>query len=239
MAGRGTGETGLGAGAALPEIAAALAAHQLEILGGFHAEGDSALPPGSQTLLLIGPNEPGFWPHLTAQPEWDGNLDPVDRWSRRVIGRIACDLGAKALFPFGGPPYHPFYQWALRTGRVWDSPVRLLVQATQGLMVSFRGALALKHRVELPAPAARPCDACAKPCLAACPAGALGAAGYDVPACHDWLDRHPEGPCLTGGCLVRRACPLSEGYARLPEQSAYHMRRFHGVGEPSGKGSAE
>ena len=33
--------------------------------------------------------------------------------------------------------------------------------------------------------------------------------------------------CLTGGCLVRRACPLSQSYARLPEQSAYHMGQFH------------
>ena len=76
--------------------------------------------------------------------------DPVDRWSRRVIGRLACDLGAKALFPFGGPPYHPFYQWALRTGRAWESPVRLLVHDTQGLMVSFRGALALREAMAVP-----------------------------------------------------------------------------------------
>src|SRR3989338_1976491 len=81
-------------------------------------------------------------------------------WGGRggLLGGMACDLGAKALFPFGGPPYHPFYQWALRTGRVWDSPVRLLVQAEQGLMVSFRGVLALKQVIEVPAVAARPCD---------------------------------------------------------------------------------
>lgn len=217
----------MGADVTLSEIADRLAPHYLEVLGGFHAENDTALPPGSQTLLMIGPKEPGFWAHFTAQPEWDGGDDPMDRWSRRVIGRIACDIKAKALFPFGGPPYHPFYQWALRTGRVWDSPVRLLVQASQGLLVSFRGALALPYKVELPATAAKPCDSCAKPCLTACPAGALGAAGYDVPACHAYLNQHPTGPCLNGGCLVRRACPVSEGYARLAEQSAYHMGRFH------------
>ena len=148
MAGRKAGKTGVVVAASVSEIADRLAAHQLEILGGFQAEGDPGLPPLTKTLLMIGPKEPGFWPHLTAQPEWDGAPDPMDRWSRRVIGRMACDLGAKALFPFGGPPYHPFYQWALRTGRVWDSPVRLLVQAEQGLLVSFRGALALKQRVE-------------------------------------------------------------------------------------------
>lgn len=226
MAGRETGKAGLGADVALSEIADRLAAHQLEILGGFHAVEGDALPPGTRSLLLIGPKEPGFWPLLKAQPEWDGALDPIDRWSRRVIGRIACDLGAKALFPFGGPPYHPFYKWALRTGRVWDSPVRLLVQARQGLMVSFRGALALKEVVALPPPVAKPCDTCHKPCLSACPAGALGGGGYDVPACHDFLASSGQD-CMNSGCLVRRACPVAQGYARMPEQSAYHMGQFH------------
>ncbi len=228
MAGRQTGTAGMGADVALSALEARLAPHFLTVLGGFHAKGDPALPPGTRTLLLLAPREPGFWAHLTAQPEWAGD-DPVDRWSRRVIGRIACDIGAKALFPFGGPPYHPFYQWALRTGRIWDSPVRLLISADQGLLVSFRGALALKEVIDLPALAPRPCDTCDKPCLTACPAGALGPAGYDVPACHSHLDRDGAA-CLAGGCLVRRACPVSQGYARLEKQSAYHMSRFHQAG---------
>ena len=216
------------AGAALlPALEAQLAAERLSVLGGFAvAEGEEGFPAGTRTLLLLGPAEPGFWAHLTAQPEW-GDPDPVDRWSRRVIGRIACDLGAKALFPFGGPPYHPFYAWALRTGRVWDSPVRLLVHAEQGLMVSFRGALALKEAVPVPPPLAKPCDGCPAPCLTACPAGALTGAGYDLPSCHGFLDQPAGADCMTGGCLVRRACPVSQSYARLPEQSAYHMRQFH------------
>ena len=209
------------------QVQAALDPHYLEVLGGFAVEeGEVGFPAGTRTLLMIGPKEPGFWPHVKAQPEW-GGPDPVDRWSRRVIGRVACDLGAKALFPFGGPPYQPFYSWALRTGRVWDSPVKLLVHATQGLMVSFRGALALPQSLPLPAPAVQPCGACAKPCLAACPAGALTGAGYDVPLCHAHLSQPAGTDCMTRGCLVRSTCPAGAGYARMPSQSAYHMRQFH------------
>jgi epoxyqueuosine reductase len=214
--------------AALPQqtltaIAATAAQHRLDILGGFHAVDDPSLPAGTQTLLMLGPAA-GFWAHFTAQAEWaDGAPNPMDRWSRRVIGRIACDLGAKALFPFGGPPYHPFYSWALRTGRVWESPIKLLVHDTQGLMVSFRGALALRRRIDLPPPAQKPCDTCAAPCLTTCPA--LNAEGYDVAQCHELLDGGKD--CMNLGCASRRACPVSVGYARLPEHSAYHMRQFH------------
>jgi epoxyqueuosine reductase len=209
----------------LDTIEATLQPHALTILGGFHALPDDVLPAGTQTLLMIGPAA-GFWAHMTAQPEW-GEADPVDRWSRRVIGHVACDLGAEAVFPFGGPPYSPFQAWAQRTGRMWQSPVRLLVHDAQGLFVSFRGALALKDRIELPAPPPRPCDTCAAPCLTACPVGALTVAGYDVPACHGYLDTDAGQTCMTDGCIVRRTCPVSQGYARIPEQSAYHMRQFH------------
>lgn len=204
-----------------------LAADHLDVLGGFHCTADEAgVPAGTRTILLLGPREPGFWAHVQGQPEW-GGADAIDRWSRRVIDGIACDLGAKALFPFGGPPYHPFQSWAVRTGRAWQSPVRLLVHVEQGLLVSFRGALALRAHVDLPAATASPCSGCAAPCLSACPVGALGQEGYDVPACHDFLNQAEGAACMTGGCLVRSTCPVSQCYARMPEQSAYHMRQFH------------
>lgn len=214
----------------LTSIATEAARERLAIFGAFHLMPEDGLPDGLQTLLLLGPDEPGFWAHLRAAPEWqDSAPDPVDRWSRRVIGRMACDLGAKAYFPFGGPPYHPFYQWALRSGRAFASPVTLLVHDRAGLMVSYRGAIALRERLDLPpAPATSPCASCAgQPCRAACPPGALTQAGYDVPACHRFLDTSAGSGCLSDGCAVRRACPLSQAYGRVQEQSAYHMRLFH------------
>lgn len=213
----------------LAEVQARLAPHHLAVMGGFAAEPGDDLPRGTRTLLLIGPVEPGYWAHLTTQPEWlDGRADPVDRWSRRVIGRIACDLRAKALFPFGGPPWRPFYAWALRSGRAWESPVRFLVHETAGLWTSYRGALALREDVDLPSAPARPCDTCgARPCLEACPVGALTGSGYDLPRCHDHLNTIAGADCLSQGCAVRRACPVSQSHGRMPEQSAYHMSQFH------------
>jgi epoxyqueuosine reductase len=227
MARRETGAVGVEpvAAVSLKGIEARAARDFLAVLGGFRCEGEVGLPAGTASVLLLGPLEPGYWPHVKAQPEW-GAPDPVDRWSARVIVAMAAELGGVALFPFGGPPYLPFYSWALRTGRVWESPVKLLVHQDQGLMVSFRGALALPYPVDVPA-AVSPCDGCAAPCLNACPAGALGSNGYDVPGCRQYLDGPSGGDCKNFGCGVRRACPVSIGYARLAEQSAYHMGTFH------------
>jgi hypothetical protein len=213
----------------LTAIEAKLRPHHLAIMGGFGTQEDASLPEGTKTLLLLGPSEPGFWPHLTAQPEWlDRAPDPVDRWSHRAISEVATALGATALFPFGGPPWQPFYQWALRSGRAWESPVRLLVHDQMGLYASYRGALALKTSIALSLAPPNPCDSClGKPCTTACPAQALGQNGYDLPGCHSFLDS-PEGKnCMNSGCATRRACPLSQAYARLPNQSAYHMGQFH------------
>jgi len=210
---------------ALTDIADATRGYHLAPLGPLNLDPDEV--PGCASLVLLGPAGPGFWPHVTVAPEFaDGAPDPLDRWSRRVIGALARGLGAKALFPFGGPPWPPFTDWARRSGRAWPSPVGLLVHDSHGLMLSYRGALALPHRLDLPPAAPRPCDTCAdQPCRTACPVGALSSGGYDVPACKDDLDR-PGNDCMARGCAVRRACPLSGGAGRTEAQSAFHMGYF-------------
>lgn len=211
-------------------LAAEAEARHLRIMGGFHpTPGDSA-PEGCRTLLMIGPAEPAFWPVFAASPEMrDGAPDPLDRWSKRVLGAWAADLGARALFPSDGPPYAPFIAWAKATGRVWNSPTGILVHDRAGLMVSFRGALALNTHLVLPKTPPCPCDTCVeKPCLTACPVAALNEASqYDVPRCKSFLDTDAGQSCMTRGCAVRRACPVSDAYNRAEPQSAFHMRSFH------------
>lgn len=213
----------------LEEVEAACRGEGLALFGAFHPGPADKTPEGCATLVLLGPNEPGFWARITSGPEWPGP-DPVDRWSQRVIGALARSLGATALFPFGGPPHHPFVSWALRSGRAWPSPVGLLVHDGAGLMVSYRGALAFSERLRLPAPPqAPPCEDCrTTPCLTACPVAALTQEGYDLRACHDFLDSPPGRDCMDKGCKARRACPVSRNHGRLAEQSAHHMRAFHG-----------
>lgn len=214
---------------ALEDIRALADASHLEVLGALHIPDEDRDLAGDGTLVILGPREPGFWAHVTDSPEFgDRDPDPLDRWSARVISGIAAELQGKALFPFSDAPYLPFYRWATDSGSLWTSPVRLLVHASQGLLVSIRGAVAVPETLDLAAPVTQPCLDCrTKPCLSACPVGALTVDHYLVDACHSFLNTDPGQRCRDGGCNVRVSCPVSRTYARLPEQSAYHMRQFH------------
>ncbi|MEM9551050.1 MAG: ferredoxin [Pseudomonadota bacterium] len=206
------------------EIETAAAFHGLMIMGA------SARRDGNGTRILLGAGH-GFWPIFQSAPEFsDGAADPLDRWSRRVIDAIAHAHGGSAVYPSDGPPYAPFIDWAMQTGRFWQSPVGMMVHDTVGLMISIRGALHLSSDVALPGnPGPAPCASCPEqPCLQACPVDALSRSkGYDVARCRLYLDTRDGADCMSNGCKARRACPVSERFGRPAEQSAFHMRAFH------------
>ncbi|WP_187431579.1 hypothetical protein ROLI_033920 [Roseobacter fucihabitans] len=207
----------------LEKITALAAPSGLFVMGAFHDD--------AGTLVLLGADR-GCWPIFTQAAEFsDGQPDPLDRWSKRIIGGIAADLGARDTYPSDGPPYAPFIGWALQTGRFFQSPTGMMVHDTAGLMISIRGALHVPTVLALEGRAAsNPCESCAdKPCVAACPVGALAEDhAYDVPACKAYLDTEPGRDCMSNGCKVRRACPVSVKFERSAEQSAFHMISFKG-----------
>ena len=103
-----------------------------------------------RTIVLAGMAGRDGWSAFAASPEAaDGADDPLDRWSRRVIEALARDLGAQALFPFGGPPFWPFQQWARRAEPVHPSPIGLLIHPVYGLWHSYRGALAFREALDV------------------------------------------------------------------------------------------
>jgi len=212
----------------------AVEARGLIVRGAFHPSAEDGVPAmadgrGVATLVLVGVVGRSLWDVFQAAPESRQRQNPLDRWSRRVVAELAGELGADALFPFGGPPFLPFIRWAQRAEDVYPSPIGPLIHPEYGLWHAYRGALALPGSMDLPAMQARPrpCDACAdQPCLSACPVGAFSARGYDVPVCIEHMDGRHGGDCLDGGCLARRACPVGVGYRYAPAQMGFHMRAF-------------
>ncbi len=212
----------------LPEIEARIRACGLSPRGALRLEAGEL--PGVASVVLIGMVGDRNWSSFAGSPEYcDGGPDPLDRFSRRVIGALAEELGARALFPFAGPPFLPFQRWAQRAEPLFPSPLGLLIHPDYGLWHSFRGALGFAEQIALGPKRApqNPCEACAtRPCLQACPVGAFGRHGYDVEACAGHL-RTPAGDtCLTGGCLARRDCPVGREYAQNGEAASFHMAAF-------------
>ena len=199
-------------------------------MGALHPDSSLAKDLTGGTLILLGAGD-AFWPVFIASAEaQDGQPHPIDRWSSRVVGDLASQFGAHAYFPFGGPPYTPFIDWALKSGRAFSSPTGMMVHDSVGMMISYRGALHFPEIFDIPAAtAASPCDSCVdQPCTTTCPVAALGArTAYDLTACHTYLDTPPGQSCMQQGCAARLACPLSAGADRHPHQSALHMKAFH------------
>jgi hypothetical protein len=183
-----------------------------------------------RTIVLAGMAGRDGWGAVAASPEARDGLDhPLDRWSRRVIETLARELGGKALFPFGGPPFLPFQRWAQRAEPVHPSPIGLLIHPYYGLWHSYRGAIGLSEALVVtePAAVASPCESCTgRWCLKTCPAGAFSEAGYDVAGCAGYLKSVAGADCMEMGCQARRACPVGADHAYGPEQAKFFMRAF-------------
>lgn len=219
----------------LAAVESALAPLGLIAFGGFPpapADGVPPMPDGraAASLVLVGNAGPGMWQSCAGAPELaDGKADALDRWTRRVLERVAADLGAASLFPFGGPPYLPFVRWAKRAGPVAESPLGILIHPDYGLWHAYRGALAFADVMDLPPrdERPRPCETCAeKPCLTACPVGAFTGDRYEVADCVKHISTEAGADCVGLGCRARRACPVGRSFHYAAAQARFHMDAF-------------
>lgn len=200
----------------------------LKILGCFHTEEKS-------TLVLIGNAGPEMWRAFEASGYDEDNPDPMDDWSRHTIEKIAERLSndlqcpISALFPFDGPPYHPFQRWAVRSGNAFPTPIGPLLHPVYGMWHAYRGALRIECLLELPVNdvSTSPCATCAdRPCLETCPVDAFTTGDYDVPTCLDLLEKEPLGECFSTGCMARKACPVGREFIYEKVHARFHMEKF-------------
>lgn len=222
----------------LPQrISNALSVHGLILRGGFNFAAGEEAPPAlsirsSMSVMLIGNAGAAHWSHFRrwwrTQPAELKN--PLDTWSREVIGAVAQEFRARAVYP-SEKPYQPFQQWAMRAEGTRPSPLGILMHPDYGLWHAYRGALLFDHEIEIQ-PHRNPihlCDACvAKPCLKACPVGAYSEAGFAHQDCLAHV-RGPHGaPCRATGCLDRNACPCGTAYRYPADVQEFHMTAFMG-----------
>lgn len=181
------------------------------------------------SIALVGNVGSSYWPEFSQSLEFqDGRADPLDRWSRRVADGVAETFGLSAIYPFEGPPYYPFQQWAQRAEALSQSPLGLMIHPQYGLWHSYRFGLLIPQVTEQQSiMVASPCESCElQPCLHTCPVNAFGDEGYDVDSCDSYLKQNSDARCHQGGCLSRLACPVGEAYRYEPVQHTFHLRAF-------------
>lgn len=216
------------------QLCAAAAAVGLACRSGFHPHEGDGVPVSDEgfarTLVLLGFTGRTQWPVFAASPEHgDGAPHPLDRWSQRIIDKLARRFGARALYPFTGPPWWPFQRWAQRAERLHPSPLGVLIHPEYGLWHAYRGALLFSESIELPPLKAwsSPCESCSEqPCLDACPAGALAGGRFLTDRCLAHVVSAQGFACSTRGCLARQACPFADAHRYDTEQAVFHLQAF-------------
>ncbi len=224
----------------IAEISTQLATHGLILRGGFAFARGEEVPAGAagaRAVLLVGHGGATIWPHFEAWRKAQPSSldDPLDTWSRLVIGAVAEMVGARAVSP-SDKPYLPFQQWAMRAEGLKPSPLGILMHPVFGLWHAYRGALLfqdeeaaseIRYMQRDVHPSVHPCDGCdGKPCLHACPVNAYSFSGFAYERCQGHVRSAAGTACRESGCLDRNACPYGATHRYDASQQAFHMRAF-------------
>ena len=157
--------------------------------------------------------------------------DPIDRFSVDVVldylSRINCgrhDL----LYPVADT-FVDLRELGHRAGWHHNSRLGIGINARVGTWFAYRVVVLADTRLADAGPgepdSGAPCESCAdKPCVTACPAGAVQVSGeFDLDACGSHrLEKNSR--CATT-CLARLACPVGTSQRYDADQIHYHYTR--------------
>jgi hypothetical protein len=165
--------------------------------------------PPAPRLVLVGNAGPALW--RTVQAAGIASDDPIDDFSRARVDRWLDALPGCHWRHWLFPGDAPVGLQALGEVAGWHhpAPFRVGIQPGWGSWFAYRAAVLVDAPLA-PTPALTgqsPCAACsARPCVTACPAGALAGGDFDLEACLDW--RLAAGSSCADTCLARLACPV-------------------------------
>ena len=192
------------------------------------ALGEAGIDSGDYArLIMIGHGGRLLWRRL--QQEGMGSTDPVDDYSlrcaERFVGEYLGGCAHRVLYP-GNLPI-PLQQLGRIAGWHHDSPLGIGINALYGPWFGYRVIMLVKADVPVSTASAgpSPCTGCRdKPCIGACPVGALSAdAPPDVGGCVDYRMGNDSVCAYT--CLARLACPEGADHRYDEDQIRYFYGR--------------
>lgn len=180
-------------------------------------------------LVLLGHGGRKLWQAVQAQG-LEG-ADPIDQYSlkitRQYIRQFLDNAEHLILYPLTDYLI-PLTQLGELAGWSHPAPIGLGINPTFGVWFAYRVAF-LVNSSRLPIIDHRPpitnspCASCTeKPCLSACPAGAVSAdpAKFDIFTCANYRIK-PHSACADR-CLARMACPIAPEHRYSLPQIRYH-----------------
>lgn len=184
---------------------------------------ESGMPPAGRSLILFGNGGPAFWRAFRQQPRQGS--DPLDAYAKQVVGefmeRQFAGLAFRFLYP--GNALVPLQALGQQVGWHQDSPLKIGISDTWGLWFAYRALVWVDADLAVSpvVTSVSPCGQCsAKPCVAACPAGALESGNLDLARCLAF--RLQDGSPCALQCVARQACPVAPEQRYDQDQIAYH-----------------
>jgi len=194
------------------------------------------LLPAAKTAIVIGNGGGAFWvafrDFCRERPEHEREPDPIDAFTRRAVETAMAttmDPGApvRLLYPFRYPDEPvSFMRLAECAGLGRRSVLGVLIHPRFGPWIALRAALLVPAilTASRPADGFDPCPDCTeRACMAACPAGAVTAAGWNVPRCA--THRLQTEDTCAARCHARFDCVIGRPHRYPPDALAYHQRR--------------
>jgi hypothetical protein len=200
--------------------ATSVAAYDARMTAG---QGLAPRAPEARGIVVVGNGGAALWRTFRAAVPAPAGDDPLDAFVRDGVLQAVRDVaGARVCWPSEARVDFRLLGELAGLGR--PSLVGVLIHPVYGPWIALRAAILVPADVVAPRPADGfdPCPTCVeRPCIAACPVGAIGPRGWDVAACvaHRLAD---EAHCAAG-CTSRVECVYGREHHPPPDALAFHQ----------------
>lgn len=182
----------------------------------------------SGSLLMVGNGGRQFWERFE-QASVEG-ANPVDDYTKNQLTHYLQESWPNRACQFLYPGNLPLDLQALgrRAGWHHDSPMKVGINARWGTWYAYRALIWVSGEISQTKAVVSdsPCASCIDhPCVASCPADALGAAERMLSRCIDYRLRE-SSPCQNT-CLARLSCPVQSDHAYSAAQTHYHYSQSY------------